>query len=81
MSIYEILPVLDLTQSVHAKIFFLPSFSQNIQLGLNFILSGSRDLRRLLSKSLLPSMDGGGAGKRLRFIVNLLVADSKFSSA
>jgi hypothetical protein len=50
--------------------FFLPSFSQNIQSGLNIILSGSRDLRCLLSKSLLPAMDGGGAGKRLRFIVN-----------
>ena len=43
--------------------FFLPSFSQNIQSGLNIILSGSRDLRRLLSKSLLPAMDCGGAGK------------------
>jgi hypothetical protein len=51
-------------------IFFLPSFSQYIQSGLNIILSGSRDLRRLLSKSLLPAMDGGGAGKLLRFIVN-----------
>jgi hypothetical protein len=40
-------------------IFFLPSFSQYIQSGLNIILSGSRDLRRLLSKSLLPAMDGG----------------------
>jgi hypothetical protein len=49
---------------------FLSPFLFTKYTGLNIILSGSRDLRRLLSKSLLPAMDGGDAGKRLRFIVN-----------
>jgi hypothetical protein len=44
------------------------SFSQNIQSGLNIILSGPRDLWRLLSKSLLPAMDCGGEKHNRRIV-------------